>query len=161
VGRSVEVTPEGVRDHRTVFREFILNIILLKLQLGDANKLGEIVNEYVKAEGYTAKTWADRIVELEHTQENIGSFFKELLSEMLAKQAEIHREFKMLLKAMASAGGHFDALGNRVTSVLGEAAAEAMDKGTPIGETFFRRPDFQKLRPTIESSPQLKEMLGL
>jgi len=161
VGRSVEVLPEGVRDHRPAFRDFLRGLILLKVGFGDPEGMGKTINEYVEFEGGTPEFWKERVQELASKHAEVGSFFKGLLGEMLSRKAKINRQFKFLLKAMAAGGSHFDALSKTLTRGFQSAMVRSMSEGKPIGEILFEDPVLRGLKPFVESDPALKGMLGL
>jgi predicted unusual protein kinase regulating ubiquinone biosynthesis (AarF/ABC1/UbiB family) len=161
VGRSVEVTPEKVIDHRESFKEFLGNLMFLKMNMGDSRQLGKIVDQYVKLEGYDADRWSEQIAKLNQDNATLGEFFKELLSDILTKKAEINRQFKFLLKALAAAGGHFDALSDYLKTAISESIDKGVKQRKPIGEILLGYPGFHKLKPLVEGNKQLKTMLGL
>jgi predicted unusual protein kinase regulating ubiquinone biosynthesis (AarF/ABC1/UbiB family) len=161
VGRSVEITPDKVMDHRESFKEFLGNLMFLKMNMGDTKQLGKIVDQYVKLEGYDAEKWSEQIAQLNQEHATMGEFFKELLSDILTKKAEINRQFKFLLKALAAAGGHFDALSNYLKTAISESIDKGVKQRKPIGEILLGYPGFHKLKPLVEGNKRLKEFLGL
>jgi len=161
VGRSVDTRTEGVTDHRPKFKEFLQNLLFLKMGQGDASRLGELIAEYVELPGWSAVRWGTKIAEINARQAELGGFFKELLSEILAEKGEMNRQFKFLLKSLAAAGGHFEALREYLGKALPEAATRAARERKPVGEVLLQYPGMQKLRPLVEGNAQLKEMLGM
>lgn len=161
VGRSVETRTDGVIDHRPKFKEFLQNLMFLKMGQGDTSRLGELVAEYVELPGWSAVRWGTKIAELNARQAELGGFFKELLSEILAEKGEMNRQFKFLLKSLAAAGGHFEALRGYLAKTLPDAVARAAQEKKPIGEVLLQYPGMQKLRPLVEGNVQLRAMLGM
>ncbi|MDO8617530.1 MAG: AarF/UbiB family protein [Candidatus Uhrbacteria bacterium] len=151
VGRSIEELSDRVVDHRPRFREFLQNLISLRMGTGDMKALGEIVNEYVKLEGFTAKTWAARIEEIHRAQPELASFFKALLSEIVAEKGQINRQFKFLLKSLAAAGGHFESLTRYFIRCAMDARVRAEREKKPMREILLTYPGMEKLKPLIES----------
>ncbi|MFA5076141.1 MAG: AarF/UbiB family protein [Patescibacteria group bacterium] len=161
-GRSIEKNQQGeVVDHRGNFKEFLQNLLFMKLGGGDTVRLGQIISQYVKLDGASPDSWAQLVGKLDQQNSAIGDFFKELLKEVLAKKADTHPQFRLLLKSLASAGGHFDALSNYLARAYAEAIGKGQSDGRPVGQVLSEYPGMAKLWPLIEGNQQLRSNLGI
>ena len=158
-GRSLELTDAGREDHREPFRDFLQNILLLRFQLSDMQKLGRVLERYVKHPTFQAADWSQRITALNQKHQGVGKFFQEFLSDLLGQQAEIHPQFRLLLKSLAAAGAHLDALATTIAGAISTALARAASEGRPILETLFEHPTMKKLQPFLEKIPSLQQKL--
>ncbi len=161
VGRSVEVSADGVKDHRPAFRDFLRGLLLQKIGMGDSGAMGQIIQDFVQVEGCDAKFWAEKVATISAEQKDVAGFFKSLLGEMLSRKARINRQFKLLLKSMAAGGSHFDALSKILTASFQDAMARSMQQGKPVGELLLQDPRLRGLKTFIDADPVLKGMLGL
>ncbi|MCC7357153.1 hypothetical protein IT408_01465 [Candidatus Uhrbacteria bacterium] len=160
VGRSIESTPEGTKDYRVDFQDFLQNVLLLRLQLANMDRLGEIVERYVEQKTGQPGTWSQKITELSQKNTEVGSFFKELLSDLMSQHVEIHPQFRLLLKSLTAAGSHLDALASTITRTISESMMRAAMEGKPMNEVLFEDPTMKKLKPFLEKMPALMGLLG-
>ena len=160
VGRSIETTDKGTVDHRQKFRDFLQNILLLRLQLTDMEAVGTILGEYVTHQKFGSKEWASRVKELSKTHTEVGDFFKELLMDIMGTQAEIHPQFRLLLKSLSAAGSHLDALADTVQEAIQESMEKSATEGKSMKEFLFKNPTMNKLKPFLKKISSLQPMLG-
>lgn len=147
-------------DARTDFLDFGVNLLLLKAGLGDVNRVAEVIRKYTNTGDQNY--WQSEVSQALETSETIGDVFKEVLAEVLrVTEGKLDMDFRYLLKALASAGAHLEALRSKITAQVLKAFAAADAPGAlPPQMVLMQSPEIQKLLPLLPRMPALAGMLG-
>lgn len=147
-------------DARTDFLDFGVNVLLLKSGIGDTERVAQVIGKYTNSDvGY----WKNEVVKAVAAGATVGEVFKELLAEIMrVKDGETFDEdFRYVIKALASSGGHLEALKNKIMGhvMAALAGADSGSTGTSAGISILQAPEIQKLMPLLPRMPTLMGMI--
>ncbi len=147
-------------DARTDFLDFGMNLLLLKSGLGDVDRVAEVIRKYTNTGDQNY--WQTEVRKALEKSETVGDVFKEVLAEVLrVTEGKLDVDFRYLLKALASAGGHLEALRSKITGhVLTSFASMDTPGALPPQMVLMQAPEIQKLLPLLPRMPVLAGMLG-
>lgn len=157
--RFVGTTFVETLDARTDFLDFGVNILLLKSGLGDQRRVAEVVGRYVNG---SVDYWEREVGKAVAKGETVGEVFKELLAEIMrVTEGNLDLDFRYAVKALASSGGHLEALKNRIQGhILAAFAAMDTPGALPPQIALMNTPEIRRLLPLLPRMPTLAGMLG-
>ncbi len=148
-------------ESKPEFLELSAHLLMLKQGMGSPERVAEILATYAPASLSPAE-WTSLVTETVEAGETVEDVFKELLARLLkATGGTMDQNLRYLLKALASAGGHFQALQERVMTTAMNAA---MAEGSTIESqrmAVLISPEVQKLLPLLPRVPFLAAMVGM
>lgn len=142
------------------FLELSAHLLLLKQGIGDASRVADILSVYAPS-SLTRAEWTQLVEGAVSESETMEETFKEILARLLkATNGSIQPDARYLLKALASAGGHLQALRERLMRTFAEAAVHAQTTGESPQTVLLRSPEVQKMLPILPRLPFLASLLG-
>lgn len=135
-------------EMRQAFLEFTVRLVLLKQGLQtETEPVARIVHEYT-GRSISETTWKEVIDKALRDSATTADLFKDLVgSIMRVPNSTLDKNFHYLIKALASSGGHFEALQERLQTQIIAALM------TERPEQIMQIPEFQKLYPLLIRIP--------
>ncbi len=148
-------------ESKPEFLELSAHLLMLKQGLGSPDRVGEILATYAPANLSLAE-WTNLVTETVAGGETVEDVFKEILARLLkATGGTMDQNLRYLLKALASAGGHFQALQERIMSTAMNAAMAEGATSESRQMAVLMSPEVQKLLPLLPRVPFLAAMVGI
>lgn len=135
-------------EMRQAFLEFTVRLVLLKQGLQtETEPVARIVHEYT-GRSISEATWKEVVDKALRDSATTADLFKDLVgSIMRVPNSTPDKNFHYLIKALASSGGNFEALQERLQTQI----IAALMSGQP--EQIMQIPEFQKLFPLLIRIP--------
>jgi|GEM_PF-1393654 len=150
----IDFGSSGTSVDKPAFTDFMRQLLFLRGGMGgDVAALGRILHQFTQVPDMTEELWAQKVQALHTANEaKAEGFFKGLLSAVFSQQGQVEPNFRLLLKSLASAGGHFDALGGALREKMLLAAARAQTEQRNVIEILFEYPGYEKIANVLAAS---------
>ena len=143
----IDFGSSGTSVDKPVFTDFMRQLLFVRGGMGgDVAALGRIVHQFTQVPDMTEELWAQKVQELHTATEGRSEgFFKGLLSAIFSKQGKVDTNFRLLLKSLASAGGHFDALGAALREKMMLVVARTQTENRSVTDLLSEYPGYEKI----------------
>ena len=148
-------------ESKPEFLELSAHLLMLKHGMGSPERVAEILATYAPA-NLSPEEWTNLVTETVAAGETVEDVFKELLARLLkATGGTMDQNLRYLLKALASAGGHFQALQERIMTTTINAAMVDGSTTESRQMAVLMSPEVQMLLPLLPRVPFLAAMVGV
>jgi hypothetical protein len=140
------------------FMDIATNLLLLKSGMANVETLSARLAEQVMLG--TESIWQKVLSDLRERSETVGDVFTGVLGEMIRQNPEMNDDVRLFMKAIASAGGNFDALQRRLTAAIPAVMLEAGAAPQRFAEVFMKNyPELRRLILLLPMLPQIGKVL--